>query len=211
MTGNLAGISVQPGQLYMTRKPMVLRTILGSCVSVTFWNARLGAGALCHGVLPRCPAGAGVAEGHRYVDFSIRYLAERFDRLGVPRQEVEIKLFGGADVLPVNTARGAKPTIGAMNCRAALEVLEEEGFIVIASDLGGIRGRTIRFDTGNGEVLVQRLAAGRIPEVFASDEVLGEALERSNDDTRENPGSDCGRFRAGAPDIERNPLERPAD
>jgi chemotaxis protein CheD len=156
-----AGISVQPGQLYMTRKPMVLRTILGSCVSVTFWSARFAAGALCHGVLPRCPAGIGIPEGHRYVDFSIRYLAQRFDRLGVPRHEVQIKLFGGADVLPVSTARGAKPTIGAMNCRAALEVLEEEGFTVIASDLGGIRGRTIRFDTVTGEVLVQRLASGR--------------------------------------------------
>jgi hypothetical protein len=50
--------SVQPGELYLARKPAILRTILGSCVSVTFWSARLGAGALCHGVLPRCPAGA---------------------------------------------------------------------------------------------------------------------------------------------------------
>jgi chemotaxis protein CheD len=144
---------------------MILRTILGSCVSVTFWSARLGAGALCHGVLPKCPAGVSVKEGHRYVDFSIRYLAERFDAMGASRSELEIKLFGGADVLPVSVARGAKPTIGQLNCRAALQVLEDEGFRVMASDLGGIRGRTIRFDTGTGEVLVQRLAAGHAPEV----------------------------------------------
>jgi chemotaxis protein CheD len=179
MMPDLTGISVQPGHRYMTRKPMILRTILGSCVSVTFWSARLGAGALCHGVLPRCPVGAVIPEGYRYVDFSIRYLAQRFDRLGLPRQEVQIKLFGGADVLPVNTARGAKPTIGAMNCRAALEVLEEEGFTVIASDLGGIRGRTIRFDTETGEVLLQRLAPGRIPDEVGSDAVLRASAERA--------------------------------
>jgi chemotaxis protein CheD len=144
---------------------MILRTILGSCVSVTFWSARLGAGALCHGVLPRCPPGIGVPEGHRYVDFSIRYLAERFDALGASRRELEIKLFGGADVLPISLARNAKPTIGALNCHAALEVLEEEGFEVAASDLRGIRGRTIRFHTGTGVVLVQRLAPGLVPEV----------------------------------------------
>jgi len=158
MMPNLTGVSVQPGHLYMTRKPMVLRTILGSCVSATFWSARLGAGALCHGVLPRCPRGANLSDGHRYVDSSIRYLAEQFDALGAVRQAVEVKLFGGADVLHVSAARAARATVGALNCQAALEVLEEEGFSVAASDLGGTRGRTIHFYTGTGEVLVHRLA-----------------------------------------------------
>ena len=152
------GISVQPGELYLARTPMVLQTILGSCVSVTLWSARLGVGALCHGVLPRCPRGAGLKEGARYVDFSIRYLASQFDALGAFRQELEIKLFGGADVLPVAASRIDIATIGALNCKTALEVLEQEGLSVAASDLGGIRGRTIHFDTGTGEVLVRRLA-----------------------------------------------------
>ena len=50
-------------------------------------------------------------------------------------------------------------TVGAQNCRAALEVLAEEGFTVSASDLGGSRGRRIHFHTGTGEVLLHRLAA----------------------------------------------------
>jgi chemotaxis protein CheD len=130
---------------------------------VTFWNARVGAGALCHGVLPRCPvprpSNFSVAEGHRYVDFSIRYLAEQFDALGARRQDVEIKLFGGADVLPVGRMNSGRPTVGAQNCQAALDVLAEEGFRISASDLGGVRGRRIHFHTGTGEVLLHRLAA----------------------------------------------------
>ena len=161
MMPNPAGVSIQPGELYLARSPAILRTILGSCVGVTFWSARLGVGALCHGVLPRCPAGASLSESHRYVDATIRYLAEQFDALGATRQELDVKLFGGADVLPVLASRALIPTIGALNCQAALEVLEEEGLHVAASDLGGIRGRTIRFHTGTGEVLVQRLAAVR--------------------------------------------------
>jgi chemotaxis receptor (MCP) glutamine deamidase CheD len=39
--------------------------------------------------------------GHRYVDFSIRYLAQQFDALGASRNELVVKLFGGADVLHV--------------------------------------------------------------------------------------------------------------
>ena len=158
MTDELPGFSVQPGQIYLARSPMILQTILGSCVGVTFWSARLGAGALCHGVLPRCPRGAIPPDGQRYVDFSIRYLAGQFDALGACRQELEIKLFGGADVLPVAATPQRRPTVGWLNCRAALEVLEEEGFRIMASDLGGVRGRTIHFHTGTGEVLVRRLA-----------------------------------------------------
>ena len=162
----LPDLNLQPGELYLARSPSILRTILGSCVGVSFWSARLGAGALCHGVLPRCPTflpkGFSLSAGYRYVDFSIRYLAQQFDSLGAHRDEVEIKLFGGADVLPV-TGRRNRPTVGALNCMAALEVLEQKGFIVSASDLGGIRGRRIHFHTGTGEVLLQRLKAWRDP------------------------------------------------
>jgi chemotaxis protein CheD len=163
----LPDLDLQPGELYLAREPAILRTILGSCVGVTFWSARLGAGALCHGVLPKCPrvwpAGSKNSEGHRYVDFSIRYLAREFASLGACRQELQVKLFGGADVLPVSGVRN-KPTVGALNCKVAEDVLAEEGLTVCASDLGGIRGRRIHFHTGTGEVLLHRLAAWREPD-----------------------------------------------
>ena len=161
----LPKLILQPGELYLARGPAILQTILGSCVGVTFRSERLSAGALCHGILPRCPAewpvNSSLAEGQRYVDFSIRYLARRFDALGATRQEVEVKVFGGADVLPVSTERESM-TVGAQNCQAALEVLAEEGFTVLASDLGGLCGRSVQFDTGTGEVLVHRLASFKV-------------------------------------------------
>lgn len=159
----LPDLDLQPGELYLARSPSILRTILGSCVGVTFWSAKLGAGALCHGVLPRCPlnrpSSFTISEGHRYIDFSIRHLAAQFDALGARRDEMEVKLFGGADVLPVSEIQVLRPTVGAQNCQAAMEVLAEEGFKVSACDLGGIRGRRIHFHTGTGEVLLHRLAA----------------------------------------------------
>jgi chemotaxis protein CheD len=161
----LPDLNLQPGELYLARSPAILRTILGSCVGVTFWSKRLCAGAMCHGVLPRCPSGGcgaiSPSDGHRYVDFSIRYLAREFDALGASPQELEVKLFGGSDVLPV--ARGGKATVGAQNCAAALQVLDEEGFTISASDLGGKRGRRIHFHTGTGKVLLYRLAAWKEP------------------------------------------------
>ena len=173
----LPDLNLQPGELYLARSPAILRTILGSCVGVTFWSARLGAGALCHGVLPRCPrflpTGFSLSDGHRYVDFSIRYLAQQFDALGAHRHEIEVKVFGGADVLPV-TRGGHRPTVGALNCSAAIEVLEEKGFTVSASDMRGTRGRRIHFHTGSGAVLLQRLnewrGAALEPDISAPSE-----------------------------------------
>jgi len=163
----LPDLNLQPGELYVARSPAILRTILGSCVGVTFWSRRLGAGALCHGVLPRCPGhcptNSGSSEGYRYVDFSIRYLARQFDALGANRRELEVKVFGGSDVLAVGKSRLGRLTVGAQNCSVAVEVLEQEGFIISASDLGGPRGRRIHFHTGTGEVLLHRLAAWKEP------------------------------------------------
>ena len=159
----LPDLNLQPGELFLARSPAILRTILGSCVGVTFWSRQLGAGALCHGVLPKCPRdippNVATSEGPRYVDFSIRYLARQFDELGASRRELIVKVFGGADVLSTAMERRDRLTVGALNCQIAIEVLAEEGFLVSASDLGGVRGRRIHFHTGTGEVLLHRLAA----------------------------------------------------
>jgi chemotaxis protein CheD len=158
----LPEVYLQPGESYLAREPTIIRTILGSCVGVTFWNARLRVGALCHGQLPKCPkkppAGLTQAVGRRYVDFAIRDLASQFDELGVSRSETEIKLFGGGDVLLVSEMAASKPTVGKLNCESALAVLLDEGFEVTASSLGGHCGLNIHFNTSNGEVLLRRLS-----------------------------------------------------
>ncbi len=154
-------VYLRPGELHLARRPAILRTILGSCVGVTFWSARLGVGALCHAMLPRCPqtssVGLGFAESRRYVDFCIRYLAQKFDALGAARLELEVKVFGGADVLPVSAKASPQTTIGAQNRKVAMELLQAEGFVIAATDLGGTFGRSILFHTGTGEVMLRRL------------------------------------------------------
>jgi chemotaxis protein CheD len=160
----LPELYVQPGESHLVREPTMMRTVLGSCVGIAFSIRRLGVGALCHPMLPsypiKPPAGMSLASGRRYVDFAIRDLAGQFDSLGARRGEVEVKVFGGGDVLVVvNDA--SRPTVGQLNCEAALRVLREEGFEVVASSLGGASGINIQFNTGTGEVLLKRLSFAR--------------------------------------------------
>jgi chemotaxis protein CheD len=155
----LPEVYVQPGESRLVREPTILRTLLGSCVGIAFRIPRLGVAALCHPMLPRCPARPATilsrSANCRYVDFAIRDLAQHFNQLGVRCDEVEVKLFGGGDVLLTGND-AARPTVGRLNIEAAMKVLEEEGFAVSASSLGGKRGVNIRFNTQTGEVLLQR-------------------------------------------------------
>jgi chemotaxis protein CheD len=155
----LPEIYLQPGESRLVKEPAILRTLLGSCVGIAFRAPRLGLGALCHPMLPRFPTKPPIplsrAAARRYVDFAIRELAEQFDVLGVHRHEVEVKLFGGGDVL-MTSDDSPRPTVGSLNIEVARMVLEEEGFSVTASSLGGRRGVNIFFNTLTGEVLLQR-------------------------------------------------------
>jgi chemotaxis protein CheD len=153
----LPQVYLQPGEFHVAHKPAILRTVLGSCVGVTFWSHRLGIGALCHGVLPKSPAKTTGAEGYRYVDFAICDLVRTFEGYGAIRQELQIKVFGGADVLPVVSARATKETVGHQNWHMAMDVLRQQGISVLAFDVGGPLGRAIQFHTGTGEVLLRRL------------------------------------------------------
>jgi chemotaxis protein CheD len=152
---NLPEIYLRPGDLVLVREPTILATILGSCIGVTFWCARLGIGALCHSMLPKCPpqtAGEiSPSLGHRYVDFCIRSLASQFEVLGAARSEVQVKVFGGADVIFVDRGN-AHQTVGRQNSEAAIRGLADEGYAIIAASVGSKFGRKIRFNTGNGEV-----------------------------------------------------------
>ena len=157
--GALTEIYVQPGESRVVREPAILRTLLGSCVGIAFRIPRLGVSALCHPMLPRFPVNHALtltrSAGRRYVDYAIRDIARQFDALGARREEVEVKLFGGGDVLLMADSK-ARPTVGRLNIEVAMKVLGEEGFAVSASSLGGKRGINIYFNTETGEVLLER-------------------------------------------------------
>lgn len=154
---------MQPGESRLVTQPTNLRTVLGSCVGVAFRVPRLGLGALCHPMLPHCPANRrdklSATAGRRYVDFAIQEMAQRLKAMGAKRGEAEVKIFGGGDVLPVGDGP-SRPSVGELNCEAALRVLEEEDFTVSACSLGGTSGVHIEFNSATGEVLLRRLDLG---------------------------------------------------
>jgi chemotaxis protein CheD len=149
-----ATVYLRPGELYVADRPTVVTTILGSCVSVTMFSHRLRLGAICHALLPEGPA----EDAFRFVDGSILHMLQSFTHLGISRFHLEIKMFGGADLLPYQESRFI--TVGRRNVEIAREVLKAEGLTLKAEDVGGSLGRKIIFHTHTGEVWLKRLKRG---------------------------------------------------
>ena len=150
---------LKPGEFVLSDHPMVVTTLLGSCVAVTMFNPRLQLGAICHALLPACrkdlPCSQGEPEAGRFVECAIRLMLEGFTARGVLKGEIEAKLFGGSQMF--GQVDGRLPSVGRQNMEKALGMLESERVRLITKDLGGMRGRKIIFHTHTGEVFLKRL------------------------------------------------------
>ncbi len=168
---NLPVIYLKPGELHISSEPSLVTTVLGSCVSVTMFNRRLGIGAICHGMLPECSSSdsrrclsSGICKDScrdclKYVDCSIYSMIGQFQKLGIGSNEIEVKLFGGANVLQVRNGADSN-TVGNQNIKKAMQVINSEKLKLTASDVGGERGYKIIFYPHTGEVMKKRIKKG---------------------------------------------------
>lgn len=158
---DLPFVYLKPGEMHFTRKPTLIVTVLGSCLSVTMFNRRTGLGAICHGLLPQCKGGnlcnGGCRERYKYVDCSIRKMLKLFEKNKVHRREIEVKCFGGADMIS-RESKKAGGAVGLQNVKAAERILTAENLKLAASDVGGLRGRKLFFYTDIGDVFLKRLS-----------------------------------------------------
>lgn len=165
---------LKPREAYFIRGPLVVVTVLGSCLTVTMFHKRLGLSAICHALLPRCDNNGGCRtdcrEKFKYVDCSIREMAGRLETNGAKRGELEVKIFGGADMFTVREGR-ADYTVGRKNFLTAVEALARERLVVAASDVGGTQGRKIYFHSDTGRVLLKRLRNTEGIKIFLAERI----------------------------------------
>jgi chemotaxis protein CheD len=154
-------IYLKAGEMHFSEHSVVVLTVLGSCLSVTMFHRKSAISAVCHGFLPECrgrqSCDDGCIERFKYVDCSIRKMLKLFDRRDVKRCELEIKVFGGADMFETEPNGRGTFSVGKLNISTAKKILEQEGMRIVSMDVGGTRGRKLYFHTRTGEVLLKRL------------------------------------------------------
>ncbi len=169
LTTNLPNTHLKPGHIYMEDKPARISAVLGSCISVTFFNSRQALGAICHSILPEYQnAGPSCIspENFKYVDYSIEAIIDKFKIQGISPDEIDVRLFGGANVFVPEETGSNSISIGKMNIEKALEIISIKGLNMVSLNAGGHSGRKIYFYTHTGEILLTHLEKMEDCELF---------------------------------------------
>lgn len=148
-------IFLQPGEFFFGDSDTRIRTLLGSCVAITLWHARLRIGGMCHYMLPKRRRGAANELDGKYADEAVQLFLREIAGSGTRVEEYEAKLFGGGRMFSA-AQRGRFTDVSDQNMEAGRALLSAHGFTVHAEDLGGMGHRQIIFDVASGAVWVRR-------------------------------------------------------
>ena len=161
-------VTLYPGELHIANMPTVIWTVVGSCLAIIFYHAPSRLGAIAHAQLgtpadfggiscsDTCPnpcfAKVSGENPFKYVSCCIHYMTNAFRKKNIPTREIEVKLFGGSNILGVSNVM---KTVGETNIEIAYETLGQCRLTVTSMDLGGKKGRTLYFYSDTGEVFVK--------------------------------------------------------
>lgn len=150
---NAPAIRVLPGAHYVTHGDEMIVTLLGSCVAACIRDPQLGIGGLNHFMLPGLPHDTHDATEAplRYGSVAMEWLINDILRRGGQRSRLEVKVFGGGNILIGMRA------IGKANEDFVIRYLQEEKLRIAARDLGGTRPRRIHYFPRTGKVMVATL------------------------------------------------------
>jgi chemotaxis protein CheD len=142
-----------PGDLWFGGGATRVRTLLGSCVAVTLWHPGARVGGMCHYVVPaRSKAGAEVVPSGRYADEALTILLAHINASGTPRDEYEVKMFGGGTQFAV-----VGVDVAARNIDAGLALLDRHGLGLTSMHLGGTGHRQVVLEVWSGDVWLRHV------------------------------------------------------
>lgn len=156
-------IFLQPGEYFVGDADYRIRTLLGSCVSITLWHPQLRIGAMSHFLLASRPARAAPNFDARYGEEAMWLMARELGRAGVALSECQGKIFGGGDMFPTQV-RSSGIHVGKKNGETARSLLHSYGVSILSESLFGIGHRQIIFDVSSGDVWARQVKPADLPK-----------------------------------------------
>lgn len=141
--------TINPGELYVSNEPCIIKTLLGSCVSVCLYNHSEQYGGMNHFMLPDTTAGNPRSDtDYRFGDVSTRRLISQMLEYDSNRDHLTVKLFGGGRVI----SSLSRSDIGQKNINSARNILASYDLSVSKEYVGMDNGIKLRFNTRTGTV-----------------------------------------------------------
>lgn len=136
-----------PSALFASKTPFLVKTILGTCVSVCLWDQKTKVGGINHYMLPLWNGEE--LQTPKYGNIAIEKLIFKMQELGANPKDLVAKVFGGKD--PDAFAKFSFQ-IGKRNVQVASDLLKERKIPIVASHVGDTVSRKIHFYTDTGIV-----------------------------------------------------------
>ena len=150
------------GQFYFGGGQTKIRTLLGSCVSITLWHPRLKIGGMCHYMLPQRGTGetASAAVEGNYADEVMNMFLRELRKTDTQPRDYIVKLFGGGCMFVDANETYRPPTdvreVSTRNIAAGRALLAHHGFTLSAEHTGGYGSRVLVFELWSGDVWIRR-------------------------------------------------------
>lgn len=139
-----------PSTIYVSRKPIFIQTILGSCVAVCLFDMRNKIGGMNHYMVPLWN-GVGLASP-KFGNIAIELLIENMISHGSKKKDLIAKVFGGANQY---NHQNDIINVGERNIQIMRTMLEEQRIHIVSESVGGTTGRKIMFETNTGQVMMK--------------------------------------------------------
>ena len=153
-------ISVGIGEYYVAKSPLVLRTILGSCVGVLLYDKAHKIGGLAHVYLPSSEDYKNTRDksinSHKYADILIPHMINDMIKNGANKRYFISYILGGASLF--NIKPDSNLNIGKKNLLMVKKILKETKITFFELKVGGNTGIKVFFDLTNGDINVKDLS-----------------------------------------------------
>ena len=141
-------IDVHTGEVKAGRKDTILESnAIGSCVVIAAYDSTKKVGALAHVMLPGAVPEGKTFQRTRYAADAIEEMISRMTHLGTHKDDVEVCLVGGGNVL-----KRKDDTICQENIRSVVQLLDEKRIRIRKKAVGGMGRRSISLDVKNGTI-----------------------------------------------------------
>ena len=153
---NLSGISkrkaIVAGEVYASRDPIVITTLLGSCIAVCLYDPTVQAGGMNHFLLPE--ANSPTAENACFGINAMELLINELMTLGSDRNRMVAQLFGGGSVMRDHLQSSR---VGEQNISFVRKYLNTEGIPILDQKVGGTKAMRISMLANTGQVMAKEL------------------------------------------------------
>lgn len=140
---------LKPGFLFASKEAYLVRTVLGSCVSVCLHDRKKKYGAINHYIYDQPHGEKPTAI---YGSVSIKYMLKLMIKFGSKMEDIDAYIVGGARSDNLKSS-----TVGSDNIEIAREILQKANISIKKFVHAGKSGKKISFNTYNGQIQIENI------------------------------------------------------